>query len=107
MFAGYAWKSDAQLMQQSCNAPQLVCVFIFANSSFTIAKSIIGTENIVAGESETQDIIFSGIGRKQIGYSSLAGGSLKRASRVSRQHVAYMLVCASANDSSGNRHCSN
>jgi hypothetical protein len=81
---------------------------MFANSSFAIAKSIIGMDSIVAGGSETQDIIFSGIGRKQMGHSSLTGGSLKSAPRrVSWQYVAYIAFYASANDSSGNRHCSN
>jgi hypothetical protein len=39
-------------------------------------------DNIVAGgrEIQIQDINFGGIGKKQMGHSSLGGGSLKRAS---------------------------
>ena len=47
-----------------------------ANSSFASAKSQIGTEDIVASESDIQLINFSGIGTKQIGQSSFGGGSL-------------------------------
>jgi hypothetical protein len=57
-----------------------VSVSNFASSSFAIAKSKIGTDDIVAGGSETQHINFIGIGRKQMGQSSFDGGSLNSAS---------------------------
>jgi hypothetical protein len=59
-------------------------VSFVVNSSFTIAKSLIGTDIIVAGGSETEHINLFGIGRKQIGQSSLAGGS----SKTAPHHVA-------------------
>ena len=46
-------------------------------------KLCIGTDNIVAGGSEIQDINITGIGRKQMGQSSLAGGSLNSTSSCS------------------------
>ena len=46
-------------------------------------------EDVVAGGSEVQYIIFDGIGRKQIGQSSLGGGSLNSAS--SRSSAALIL----------------
>ena len=54
-----------------------------------------GTDDIVAAGSEAHEIIVVGIGSKQMGQSSLAGGSLKRASsRISAQHVVCILFCA-------------
>jgi hypothetical protein len=38
---------------------------------------LIGTEDVVAGESEMQDINLNGIGRKQMGQSSIGGGVLE------------------------------
>ena len=57
--------------------------------SFEIARSKIGTEDIVAGGSDKQHINFFGMGRKQIGQSSFGGGSLKSAS--SRSSAARSL----------------
>jgi hypothetical protein len=56
-----------------------------------------GTDDKVAGGSETQLIIFDGIGKKQIGQSSFGGGSLNSTHRVARRHVLYMVLYASAN----------
>jgi hypothetical protein len=60
-----------------------------ANPSFANTKSQIGTDNLVAGGSEAQHIIIFGIGKKQMGQSSFAGGSLKSAS--SRSSAARSL----------------
>ena len=60
--------------------PQHCSMTTFASSSFAFAKSLIGTEDIVAGGREIQDININGIGRKQMEQSSLASGSLNSAS---------------------------
>ena len=52
---------------QASSTKALTAAEIIANSSFAIAKSKIGTEDIVTGGSDIQDIIFNGIGRKQMG----------------------------------------
>ena len=52
---------------------------------------------MVAGGSEVQDIIFLGIGRKQMGQSSFAGGSLNRASsRSSAARSLHSFLCFAA-----------
>ena len=53
--------------------------------------------DLVAGAKQIQDIIFTGIGRKQIGQSSFAGGSLKSASLCSSVHVVCILFYALTN----------
>jgi hypothetical protein len=45
---------------------------------FALAKSAIGTDDMVAGGSDMQQSNFIGIGRKQMGHSSLAGGVLEQ-----------------------------
>jgi hypothetical protein len=65
-----------------------------ANSLFASAKSKIGMDDIVAGGSETQLINLAGMGRKQMGHSSFAGGSLKRASsRSSAARILHSFLC--------------
>ena len=54
-----------------------------SNCSCAIAKSWIGTDDIVADGSEIHDSNFIGIGRKQIWQSSFAGGSLNNAASCS------------------------
>jgi hypothetical protein len=61
---------------------------------------------MVAGGSEIQDKSLAGIGRKQMGHSSLAGGSLNNASsRSSAARCLHSFFYALANDSSGIRRC--
>jgi hypothetical protein len=59
-----------------------------------IRKSLIGTDDIVAGGSETQHINLIGIGRKQMGQSSLGGGSLNSdSSRSSAARSLHAVLC--------------
>jgi len=56
----------------------------------------IGKDIIVAGGSDTQHINFNGIGRKQMGQPSLAGGSLNSASSRSlaaRDEALFFMRC--------------
>jgi hypothetical protein len=54
----------------------------------------IGTDDIVAGGSETQHINLIGIGRKQMGQSSLGGRSLNSASsRSSAARSLHAVLC--------------
>jgi len=59
-----------------------------------------GTDDKVADGSDTHDIILTGIGKKQMGQSSLAGGSLNSASSCI-SHVVCSIFDVSTNDSSG------
>ena len=65
-----------------------------AYSVFAFAKSLIGTEDIVAGGREIQHINFDGIGMKQMGQSSFGGGSLNSASsRSSAARSLHGILC--------------
>jgi hypothetical protein len=53
-----------------------------------------GTDDKVADGSDTHNIIFTGIGKKQMGQSSLAGGSLNSASsRISAARRFQYFLC--------------
>ena len=58
------------------------------------SRELVRTDDTVAGGSEAQDISSTGIGRKQMGQSSLAGGSLNSASsRSSAARCLQSFLC--------------
>ena len=59
-------------------------------------------DDIVAGGSETQEMAFVGTGRKQMGQSFLAGGSLNSASSRSSAERRLQSVLCVDRGSSGN-----